>query len=129
MKIIRKCSDCGFFKITHTTSYLFRGAAICTYKSRKLKSLYNIPSWCPLENIPNQLERKNSMENFASYEKEIDSVVTRIKHTVRILINSNREAIEEALKNVPYTAKVYMVIDDTELENCGEIVFFEDKVV
>ena len=67
------------------------------------------------------------MKNFASYEKSIESTVTTVKHTVRILLNSNRSAIEEALKNVPYTAKISMIVDDTELENYGEIIFTEEK--
>ena len=68
------------------------------------------------------------MENFATYEKSIESSVTTIKHTVRILLNSDREAIENALKNVPYSAKVSMIVDDTDLENYGEIVFEDTEI-
>lgn len=67
------------------------------------------------------------MKTFASYEKSIESTVTIIKHTIRILLNSDRAAIENALKNVPYTAKVSMIVgDDTEQENYGEIVFTDE---
>jgi len=66
------------------------------------------------------------MENFATYEKSIESTVTTIKHTVRILLNSDRSGIEAALDNVPYTAKVSMVVDDTKLGGYGEIVFTEE---
>jgi len=67
------------------------------------------------------------MNPFASYEKSVESTVTKITHTVRILLNSDRRALEQALKNVPYTAKVSMIVDDTENEKYGEIVFVEEK--
>ena len=66
------------------------------------------------------------MKNFASYEKSVEATVTTVKHTVRILLNSDRSAIENALRNVPYTAKISMIVDDTEIENYGEIVFIEE---
>ena len=66
------------------------------------------------------------MENFALYEKHIETTVTTVKHTVRILLNSNRKAIEQALENVPYGAVVSMIVDDTKLDNYGEIVFIEE---
>lgn len=50
-KILRNCKDCGFFGYTKTTNYYFKGAAICRYCSKKLKSPYEIPSWCHLENM------------------------------------------------------------------------------
>ena len=66
------------------------------------------------------------MKHFASYEKNIESTVVNIKHTVRILLNSNRRNIEDALKHVPYNAKVVMIIgDDEDTESQGEIIFNE----
>jgi len=74
------------------------------------------------------------MKHFASYEKNIESTVVNIKHTVRILLNSNRRNIEDALKNVPYNANVVLIIgdpsifsgDDEGTESYGEIVFNEE---
>ena len=70
------------------------------------------------------------MENFATYEKSIESTVVTITHTVRILLNSDRLSIEETLKNVPYSAKVSMITDDTDakgLNGYGEIIFTEEQ--
>ena len=66
------------------------------------------------------------MENFASYEKHTESIITTIQHTVRILLNSDRASIEAALKNVPYGAKVKMIVDDTDCEYYGEVIFTEE---
>ncbi|MBE9572209.1 MAG: hypothetical protein IMF11_16395 [Proteobacteria bacterium] len=66
------------------------------------------------------------MRRYASYEKSIEATVTTVKHTVRILLNSDRSALENALRNVPYAAKVSMIVDDTESENYGEIIFTEE---
>ena len=53
MKLIRNCKDCGFFRYTNPTNYHFKGAAICSYRSKKLHSPYEIPIWCHLEDAPN----------------------------------------------------------------------------
>ncbi len=69
------------------------------------------------------------MGGFATYEKNIESTVTTIKHTVRILLNSNRVDVENTLKNVPYAAKVSMIIGDDERpagERFSEIIFTEE---
>ena len=52
MKIIRKCRDCGFFRVTNPTNYIFKGAAMCSYRSKKLID-DTFPDWCPLEDAPN----------------------------------------------------------------------------
>ena len=49
MKIIRNCKDCGFFRYTNPTNYHFKGAAICSYRSKKLHGPYETPTWCHLE--------------------------------------------------------------------------------
>ena len=54
MKIIRNCKSCGFFRYTNPTNYHFKGAAICSYRSKKLQDPYEIPIWCHLEDIFNQ---------------------------------------------------------------------------
>ena len=51
------------------------------------------------------------------------------KHTIRIPLNSDRQAIENALLNVPYGAKISMVVDDTVLDNTGELVFEEEITI
>ena len=48
MKIIKTCKDCGFFRITKSTNYLFGGATICAYQSKVLYEPYMIPDWCHL---------------------------------------------------------------------------------
>lgn len=49
MKIIQNCKSCGFFRYIN-----LKGAAICSYCSKKLQSPYEIPDWCHLEDVPNQ---------------------------------------------------------------------------
>lgn len=71
--------------------------------------------------------RKLMEAEFATYEKNIESKVIQIRHTIRIKLNSNRRNIEDALKNVPYNAIVSMIIDDTDLGDYGEIHFLEEK--
>jgi len=67
------------------------------------------------------------MKNFTSYEKTTEMKVITVKHTVRILLNASALSVKQTLDNVPNNAIVAMVVDDTELENYGEIVFEETK--
>jgi hypothetical protein len=61
------------------------------------------------------------------YEKNIERAFIKATHTVRILLNSDRESLEQTLKHVPYDAKVTMINSDDELEeNYGEIIFIEE---
>lgn len=53
MKIIRKCSDCGYYRVSSPTNYIFEGNPLCGKKSSRITD-EKIPDWCPLEDAPNQ---------------------------------------------------------------------------
>ena len=74
-----------------------------------------------------QIINGGKMGNYASYEKYIVSKVEKITHTVRIKLNEPAGSVMKTLKNVPPDATVTMVVDDSELEGYGEIVFEETK--
>ena len=62
MKLIRNCSECGFYRITSSTNYIFRGAAICAYRSKKLTST-EIPEWCHMQETGSTIEiLKNALK-------------------------------------------------------------------
>ena len=63
-----------------------------------------------------------------TYEKNIEATVTVFRHTVRILIGSDRKEIEDALKNVPQNAAVVMFVDNDDVEHglYGKIIFEEE---
>lgn len=68
------------------------------------------------------------IQDMPTYEKSIESIVTRTTHTVRIALNSDRESIEQTLKHVPYNAVVTMVVGDDDIgDNWGEIIFVEER--
>ena len=69
------------------------------------------------------------MTQFASYEKEYVGRVETIRHTIKIKLNSRAIDIKTILANVPDTAIVTMIVDDSELGNYGEIVFEEAKSI
>ena len=68
------------------------------------------------------------MEKSAIYEKISSITSTQIKHIIRIELNSTKAQLEEALKFVPSSAIVSMVIDDSISggDAYGEIVFTEE---
>ena len=66
------------------------------------------------------------MNKFASYEKEVISKVIKIKHTVRIRLDSSALDVVQAFKYVPPEARVKKVIDDDTLAGYGEIIFEEE---
>lgn len=67
------------------------------------------------------------MNNFVTYEKDVQSVVTRIRHIVRIKLNSAPSDIIKVLSNVPDNAKVSMIVDDLNL-GAAEITFDEERI-
>ena len=71
--------------------------------------------------------RGGVMKKFASYEKTHKITVEHIIHTVRILLNSTKGDLARILQDVPKNAKVTMIIDDSDLEGYGEIIFEEQK--
>lgn len=69
------------------------------------------------------------MKNFASYEKTVVAKVQRIKHTVRMRLNSTKRGLMGTLENVPDDAVIEMIVGDDEDDDYGEIVFAEEKNV
>jgi len=69
------------------------------------------------------------MKNFVSYEKTVVSKVQRIKHTVRMRLNSTKRELIRVLENVPNDAVIEMIVGDDEDGDYGEIVFVEEKKV
>jgi hypothetical protein len=68
------------------------------------------------------------MKQFASYEKNLTITVQHITHTVRILLNTTKGDLAFILKDVPDNATVTMIVDDSDLEGYGEIIF-EEQIV
>ena len=58
----------------------------------------------------------------ASHEST-NTTVDMVKHTITIPLNSTRDSIERALRQVPYGIPVTMVVDDFKLGGSGQIVF------
>lgn len=62
---------------------------------------------------------------FSSYEKQFESIVTRVRHVVRLRLNSDAVDIKKSLSNVPDDAKLSMVVDDEE--GVCELYFDEER--
>ena len=67
------------------------------------------------------------MSDYASYEKEIECIFTRIRHIVRIKPNSRAIDVKDTLKNVPNDAIVNLIVGDDDNDGIGEIYFDEEK--
>lgn len=62
----------------------------------------------------------------ASYEKQFESIVTRVRHVVRARFNSDAKSLKKSLSNVPDDAILTMVVDDEE--GVGELYFDQEKI-
>ena len=71
------------------------------------------------------------MSDFASYEKSVEAVVTRTRHTVRMMINTTAADIKGSLAYVPDNAILTIVNgdEDTVREGTlfGEMYFDEEQ--
>ena len=63
-KIIRveKCSDCNFNTVLYEDYYKTSGNTYCLKASRDIY-IEDIPSWCPLEDVPDTGEDFGSVSN------------------------------------------------------------------
>ena len=72
------------------------------------------------------------MEYFASYEKSVEAIVTRTRHTVRMRINARAVDIRAALSEVPDNAILTIVNGDETTSDediqYGEMYFDEEQV-
>jgi len=68
---------------------------------------------------------------YSSYEKTVLATVTKTTHTVRIRLNETAVSVKKTLNNVPNSAIVAMVTDDSdsEFDGSGEIIFTEEVVI
>lgn len=67
------------------------------------------------------------MSNFVLYLRNEESVRNRIRHTIRLKLNSRAICIKDILANVPDSATVQLITGNGWDEGYGEIVFLEEK--
>lgn len=73
------------------------------------------------------------MEQFASYEKNVEATVVRTRHYVRPSLNMTAAEVAHLIvKNVPPTAVLVSITDDEDCEprwpSHGELVFEEESI-
>lgn len=66
------------------------------------------------------------MKHYASYEKDVEIIIKRIVHRVRIKVGEVQNSIIHTLQQVPKNAKVQDIIED---EDYIEMLFKEEKEI